>query len=195
MAITMCKGDFQDTSGYSPTGCTHETTFEGAVLETRERNGYDDSDFYAIVWDGEKITTVDYASTRFWTYHNTAEVDATDSVKAAARAWLRKHAARQYELSQRSRAASHGDTVRVTKGRKVPVGTEGKVFWIGEKRWGTRVGFKDADGEAHWTAADNVEVIHDEDELAEKAAAYGERAANSDNWKLATALPRGYARL
>ena len=34
-----------DVHGY------HEVSYEGAVLSTGEVNGYDDSDFYAVVWD------------------------------------------------------------------------------------------------------------------------------------------------
>lgn len=49
-----------------------------------------------------------------------------------------------------------GATVQVVKGRKVPKGTTGTVIWIGEGQWGWRVGIKDAAGETHWTALDNV---------------------------------------
>lgn len=60
--------------------------------------------------------------------------------------------------------------VKVVKGRKVPKGTEGIVFWV--KRydnskygdpWGiysvTKVGIKDDNGNVHFTAIDNVEII------------------------------------
>lgn len=52
-----------------------------------------------------------------------------------------------------------GDKVRVVRGRKVPLGTEGVVIWVGEGHWGTRLGVKDAGGEVHWTAATNVELV------------------------------------
>lgn len=61
----------------------------------------------------------------------------------------------------------YGKRVKVVKGRKVPHGTEGIVFFV--KRydnskygdpWGiysnTRIGFKDDNGEAHYTALNNV---------------------------------------
>lgn len=58
--------------------------------------------------------------------------------------------------------AVKGRKVRVEGGRKVPVGTEGTVFWVGEAqgydarvKGPTRVGIKDASGKVHWTAADN----------------------------------------
>lgn len=56
-----------------------------------------------------------------------------------------------------------GMPVRVVKGRKVPVGTEGWVCWSGEDQYsrtgGYRIGIKDSNDEVHWTSADNVEVI------------------------------------
>ena len=60
-----------------------------------------------------------------------------------------------------------GRVVRVYKGRKVPVGTVGTVFWLGEKvnNFGyrptmeKRLGLKDADGNVHWTAASNCEAV------------------------------------
>lgn len=56
-----------------------------------------------------------------------------------------------------------GATVKVVKGRKVPIGTEGTVFWIGEDQYSRvgamRLGFKDAEGTTHWTALSNVESV------------------------------------
>jgi hypothetical protein len=49
-----------------------------------------------------------------------------------------------------------GARVRVVKGRKVPKGTEGVVFWLGMDTYGMRLGLKDAEGQTHWTAASNV---------------------------------------
>jgi hypothetical protein len=56
-------------------------------------------------------------------------------------------------------AIARGATVTVVRGKKVPVGTSGVVFWTGDGPWGPRVGFKTADGVTHWTAAANVEVV------------------------------------
>lgn len=67
----------------------HEVTYEGCVLSTGEHNWYDDSDFYAMVWDEatESVKKVTYATTRGWTYHNGAKVDASPEVRAKAEAW------------------------------------------------------------------------------------------------------------
>lgn len=113
-------------------------THVGLVLSTGENNGYDDSDFYAIVWNTEKSAPerIVYASTRGWSYPNQATVDATEETLAAYRAYQDQK--RQEEIvrqAQREAATpSKGKTVKVIKGRKVPLGTVGTVFWLGEQR-------------------------------------------------------------
>lgn len=52
-----------------------------------------------------------------------------------------------------------GVEVKVVKGRKVPVGTTGMVFWVGDTKFGERVGINTPGGETVWTASSNVEVI------------------------------------
>lgn len=67
----------------------HVTSYEGCVLRTGEHNWYDDSDFYALVWDEPTRTVkkIEYATTRGWTYHNSAKVDATPENRAKAEAY------------------------------------------------------------------------------------------------------------
>ena len=63
-----------------------------------------------------------------------------------------------------------GDTVVVVKGRKVPKGVVGKVFWMGEqasygqryvsyrdKTYTTRLGIKDENGTVYWVDSKNVD--------------------------------------
>lgn len=52
-----------------------------------------------------------------------------------------------------------GKTVVVYKGRKVPKGTTGRCFWIGETRYGMRAGLTTDSGETFWTAKDNLAVV------------------------------------
>lgn len=63
----------------------------------------------------------------------------------------------------------HNKRVKVVKGRKVPLGTEGNLFWMGTycrspygDPWGIytsiRVGIKDDAGNVHWTSVDNIEL-------------------------------------
>lgn len=168
-------------SGYSDVIGYWVTTYEGKVLETRERNYYDDSDFYALVWDDDAnaVISVDYATTRGWTYLNSATVDATDEVKAKAAKFYENVAfeALKAKAAEAARKVAVGKSVKVVKGRKVPKGTEGTVFWVGPGRaysyyaakYGVpdRVGFKDAAGTTFWTAASNLEVTDAEEWLAD----------------------------
>ncbi len=146
---------------------------EGLVLATRERNGYDDSDFYAVVWDADagEPKNIEYATTRGWTYANSATVDATDEVRAAYDAYLRELAAGRQAAADAAELATPrvGKTVKVIKGRKIPVGTVVAVTWYGEgsvyggsaRRQAVappmRVGLN-IDGKRVYTDASNVEV-------------------------------------
>ncbi len=200
MAITIFKHDpaGEAVPGYDVRGF-FETSYVGAVLETRERNGYDDSDFYAVVFDEDSgtIKNVDYATTRGWTYLNGATVDATPDVIAKASAYASK--LRLEDLKARAAADARkpavGKTVKVVKGRKVPLGTVGEVFWAGEGRsfrpapryktgaWSMkgalRLGIKTADGAKYFLAATNVEVVDPEDWLPDLSDLEA-RAAGTD---------------
>lgn len=81
-----------------------KTEYVGQVLSLREYNAYHDSDFFAVVWDfdkGESIS-IEYGTTRFWSYPNTASVDATPEVLSAHKAYILNHAARyQIQLAHR----------------------------------------------------------------------------------------------
>jgi hypothetical protein len=141
-------------------------THEGLVLETYERNGYDDSDFVAVIWNPVegKPVNVTYATTRFWTYPNSATVDATSEVREAYNAYRAAAAAEKARARAEAEAADpavKGRTVTVTRGRKVPKGTTGEVFWVGTCRYSRkpRIGLKDADGEVHWVLADYCKVV------------------------------------
>ena len=116
-----------------------ETTYEGCVLDTYERNGYDDSDFYAIVWDEaeQTIKHIEYASTRGWSYPNGAQVDATPEVKEKAKAYLAKQMLVKLERDNKAQAEMPyvGRKVKVVKGRKIKIGTIGEVFWFGEDQY------------------------------------------------------------
>jgi hypothetical protein len=139
----------------------------GLVLATGEHNYHDDSDFYATVWDGQGPREITYASTRGWTYANSATADATPEVQAAYGAWRQARAGERQAAATAAEAATPraGKTVRVVRGRKVPVGTVAEVVWYGEgKRFSRhapvpmRVGLLTGD-ERVFTDAANVEVV------------------------------------
>jgi hypothetical protein len=115
---------------------TEGELYKGAVLMTRERNFYDDSDFYAVVWNAEKqaLETFDYASTRYAS-GGSAAADATPEVVAAANAYAYKSLRKEAFAAYKEKLAKpvKGDTVKVFKGRKGK-GSVGKLFWVGEER-------------------------------------------------------------
>lgn len=54
-----------------------------------------------------------------------------------------------------------GRTAKVVKGRKVPVGTQGTIFWMGIDQYrddALRVGI-DANGTKHYTSTENIQII------------------------------------
>ncbi len=149
------------------------TTHKGLVLSLGERNGYDDSDFYAIVWDEAEGQTkqVPYATTRGWTYPNWAGVDATPEVLAAYGAWKARLAALADKIRQEAqetirlrleRAPKLGDRARIVGGRKSK-GAEGLVFWIRDGRAGVALSDKkDAKGfhvDVAWVKYDYLDKV------------------------------------
>jgi hypothetical protein len=52
--------------------------------------------------------------------------------------------------------------VRIFKGRKYPIGTEGRVFWVGNSGYGTSVGIECANGRRIFVSIGNVIVIAQE---------------------------------
>jgi hypothetical protein len=188
MSITMMvgkeKAGLPGVKEISYPGCKEplymETTHVGLVLRTGEVNGYDDSDFYAVVWNPVRKCPerIEYATTRAWTYPNHAEADATPEVRAAYEEWCRiekeKAAAAKAELDAKTPAK--GKLVKVVAGRKVAIGTVGRIFWVGKpekyspSRWAktsTKIGIalddaKDDRGRyvnVAWTYIDNVEAV------------------------------------
>lgn len=79
-------------------------THAGLCLYDYERNGYDDSDFYMVVWNPEKGAPEEicFASTRGWSYPAyDSKPDATPEVLVAYEAWKVRQA------EQRERARRH----------------------------------------------------------------------------------------
>lgn len=84
---------------------------------------------------------------------------AQQEVLAVEREKARKiEEAKQREASAKNALLSpaKGLTCKVVKGRKVPKGTEGEIFWVGDKGYGLTVGLKDSQGTTHFTASSNV---------------------------------------
>lgn len=148
---------------------TVEVKYEGCVLSTWERNGSWDSDFYAECWDEEKgeVVDVEYATTRAGCGCSDAQVDYTvDTLRKAYRYYYntwRDHFDKYVKI-RIAKTINTGDTVRVVRGKKIPKGTVGKVFWIGStynqyaRREEERVGIE-VDGKRVFLAYNYVEVV------------------------------------
>lgn len=113
---------------------------EGLVVDTYERNGYDDSDFYAVVVNPETLETKDvmYGTTRGWTYNNGADIDAPEEllkrwrVKVSADREASRIAQLKAEKDAQSILPTKGKSVVVVSRRsKVAEGTTGQVVWFG----------------------------------------------------------------
>lgn len=166
--------------------------FAGRVLADRERNFYDDSDFYVVVFDEGQLKSYEYGSTRF-PGGGYAEVDATPEVVEQAEEWLEKWAFEQFATVavENARKPEKGKQVRVVRGRKVPHGTEGVLFWLGEKTYGfrnkvTTAGIRLEDGSVVFTNITNLVVVDPENYL-ESLVEIQERAkkfARKRNWHI-----------
>jgi hypothetical protein len=97
--------------------------------------------------------------------------DTVDAPPEMIAAWETEKLRRKTEAEERERQRiiaraeaeakipRKGRTVRVVRGRKVPIGTVGMCFWVGNSGYGESVGFTTAAGAKHFTAAKNVEAV------------------------------------
>ena len=158
----------------SPRIRTGEVTHAGVVLaiETRcERVMSDvwENMTYAIVWDAaEGRPNQVFLDGGGCERAAEAVVDATPDVVAAHDAWIAARAAekaaaaeakREQEAENRIRRVERGCWAVVARGRKVPKGTQGRVFWIGHSTYGWRAGLETEAGDTVWTALDNLDRI------------------------------------
>ena len=182
-----CPSDKIRNRPFEP--CDKIESYAGAVLYTYESNGYDDSDFHAVVWDDEagKIKDIEYATTRAWTYHNSATVDATEDVMVKALAAYRQQWA-DVEIRRERRMADVpriGSTVRslTTRGKNVDI--TGVVRWRGDGRYGESVAIEVAgEDRRRFLPVDRVAVVNppavDEADIRRRA-----QTVNPNGWRLA----------
>lgn len=165
MAIVTCGPNCTTEIKNSGRACGHRVVeFEGLVLATYERNGYHDSDFYAVVWNPatRRPEHREYGSTSSWTYHNHATVDATPDVAEAAAAWYRGYVLdrEMTRVKNVARAVVKGKTVRSLTTRGKNAGVRGVVRWVGETRYGKRVGVAvEGEEKLRYLDADRVAVL------------------------------------
>lgn len=84
----------------------------GRVVTKREENMHDDSDFFAsyVTLDGE-VKEHCYSSTRFWTYNNSATIDATEQHRTTYDAYINA----QLELAERTKQALIANAAKKAK--------------------------------------------------------------------------------
>ena len=145
-----------------------DVQYEGCVLDTYEHNGTWDSDWYAVCWDQakQKIVRVEYDTTRCGG-GGKAEIDATEEVLREVYGHFRQTERARFDNvlnAQQAKEYEKGDDVIVVKGRKVPKGTIGNVFWKGSVfnrysgQYEDRVGIE-ADGKRQFLPAEYVENV------------------------------------
>ena len=160
-----------------------EVSYEGCVISTGEHNYYDDSDFYAIVWEPEKkcVNEVGYASTRYGSDGNYAYVDFDKEKYGAEYERYQRilsflyQAESAYLLKPMSPLtyinSDKGKRVEVFKGRKVPIGTRGIIFSEKDNpydKYNPLIMLKTDDGQYLRTYAKNVYPILPSREQLEK---------------------------
>jgi len=153
-----------------------EVRFAGCVVEINVREERVMSDVYAnvsraVVYNvtEDKFEEI-YVRAHFEldSGNTTAEVDATQQVKDlyAAHQFVQEceaklNDAKRYRAQQLAalKAPAHGRTIKVVKGRKVPVGTVGECVRVHDGEYGRRVQLRTIDGTMHWTAITNCEAV------------------------------------
>ncbi|MBR4396933.1 MAG: hypothetical protein IKS93_03670 [Methanobrevibacter sp.] len=151
----------------------------GCVYLLGEHNHYNDSDFYAQYIDVEKGTFEyeEYDTTRFGGGgYATLDLDFEHLNKFWEKAKPILSEAVKESLFREAGEITKGKLVVVNRGRKVPHGTSGEVFWLKkvnydpyQRAWGwkTKIGLKDDVGNVYWTYADNVDVVSPENYVNE----------------------------
>jgi len=127
---------------------------------------YDDgqTDYYAYVWNEKSLSVESAGPCSYGTaVDGPAWVAAfyalAKAIEKSAREAANRAARLKREEEDEACRVSYGKEVKVVRGRKVPKGTVGRVFWVGESKFGRRVGLELASGAREFTAVCNVEVI------------------------------------
>ena len=158
-------------------------THHGLVLSEFERNGYNDSDFYAVVWDvvNKCPQQIQYATTRAWTYDCGCVVDATPEIKELYRQWQKKHDQIWDDYKQECSfyVPKKGMTARskTTKGKAK--GLLGEITWIGNSNYSRSkcVRITNKQGYSAYVDVDRIELWHPKKEIWVNCATYSNALA------------------
>ncbi len=169
--VSHSEPDGTYTDRMVPLWTWHERV--GLCLAERERNMYDDSDFFMLVWDPteKRAYEIEFASTRGWSYPSFGSfVDATPEVRAEYDAWKTEQdrVAREARAARLATQPTQGKRVRVvkvTRGKDAPpAGVEGTIFWTRQRQYAfdtdiDRVGLRTDSGMRYFAPASSVEVV------------------------------------
>ncbi len=141
--------------------------YHGKVIREYERNGYDDSDFYAVVWDEEKQEPrhIQWGTTRAWTYACGCVVDATPEVLEKYNAWCQRRDAAwaAYHKLEAKYIPAKGKIIRSTTTRGKAKGKQGLVTWVGASLYGgMSARFITDSNEAVFVSTDSIEILDEE---------------------------------
>lgn len=140
---------------------------------------------HAVSWDGEKIVDeqVGYFGSDGQNLCGCAwKVDATQEVMKQVRDYLLPSAEKAYRemVEKEKRKVRKGRIAEVVRGRKIPVGTELKVLWVGERptyrslmySWMNETeeiaGCYDRNGNKVWIKTEYLKVTSDVEEPSEE---------------------------
>ncbi len=155
---------------------TIEAAFTGCVVATFIREERVMSDVYAnvtyaVVFNAEKNTFENVQVRAHFELDSgtrSVEIDASADIKAMydLHQEIQESESKLNQMKRRFasqivavKAPVAGRTVKVIKGRKVPVGTIGRCACVIPGDYGMRVKIEEANGNIHWTAASNCEAI------------------------------------
>lgn len=162
--------------------------YRGLVLSEYERNRYDDSDFYAVVWDekAQKPKNVMYATTRAWTYENGCTIDATPEVLAKYDAYqfeLKRQWA-EYDRQLKEYIPEKGKTVRSITTRGKAHSKTGTISWIGASKYtgALTVGFRDEANKIYYVEIDRCEIWSELKQEWVKCASKNNNSYFSRDW-------------
>lgn len=141
---------------------------------------------YAVCYDAatDSFKNV-YVNSDYGTTAAYAEIDAEPELMVRYAEWKAEQeamgAAGRFVSNLREELESlhhiqRGRMIRVVRGRKVAKGTEGRVFWYGESRYGMRIGIETSTGERIFVDGRNIEVVVDPAEVATIENDYAARA-------------------
>jgi hypothetical protein len=168
MAIIHTPSKYNSTTSRWEQGTESTTTYEGRVLAVYNRDYRAMSDVYTYATfasvlseKGSIVEILVNANFECDMGGGEAVVDATPEVVAQAAALKAAEAAAAEKAAEEREAAriERGRKLRVVRGRKVPIGTEGECSWYGQTQYGARVGIRDLQGNVVFTAASNVVVV------------------------------------